>query len=407
MQRLAERSEPAMTTTYRRDGTTWAAFGALFAFGFLNAVLGPALPYLRASEHLSYLIGAFHQVAFAVGGGVAGLLATHERRPLDRTLAISGGLSAAGLGALLVGYGNTAALTIAGALIMSLLSTSALIRVWAVLADVHGSRRAVAMTEGEVSVSLAGILTPLVIGALAATALGWRFAFVLGAGTAVAASLWVRGVRMPPPAAERSEATGGGAGAPDRRPLRGLRVVVFAIVALEFSLSFWLASYLDDDVGLTRGAAAAAVSGLYLANLAGRLAASRLARHAGADRLLAAALALALLGLPVLLTATSASAAAAGIALVGTGIGALFPLTSALYVAASPRSADSALGQVLAIAAIGQLAGPLAAGAIAQAAGLRAGLLVLPAVTVLAAAGLGAAARSGGRVTTRSRTGAG
>ena len=69
---------------YRRDRTTWSAFGALFAFGFLNAVLGPALPYIRAVEHISYLVGSLHQVAFALGGGLAGLLAAHERRPISR-----------------------------------------------------------------------------------------------------------------------------------------------------------------------------------------------------------------------------------------------------------------------------------------------------------------------------------
>ena len=50
-------------------------FSGLFGFGVLNAILGPALPYLRAEEHLSYVPGALHQLAFAVGGGVAGLLA--------------------------------------------------------------------------------------------------------------------------------------------------------------------------------------------------------------------------------------------------------------------------------------------------------------------------------------------
>jgi MFS family permease len=384
---VAAQGEPA--PTYRRDATTWAAFGALFAFGFLNALLGPALPYLRASEHISYLVGALHQAAFAVGGGLAGLLAAHERRPLDRTTVIAGGLTGAGLGALAVGYGGTSTITIAGALLMSLLSTSALIRVWAALADAHGPRRAVAMTEGEVSVSLAGILTPLLIGALAATALGWRFAFALGAAAAVAASLWVWGVRMPAPAGDGPTAISAN-GASDRRRLAPLLIVVFGIVALEFSLSFWLASYLNDDVGLARGAAATAVSGLYLANLAGRLAASRLARRAGPERILAAALVLTLLGLPVLLTATGAGAATVGIAIVGIGIGALFPLTSALYVNASPRSADRALGQVLTIASVGQLVGPLTVGAIAQAAGLRTGLLVLPALTILAAAGVAA-----------------
>jgi hypothetical protein len=43
---------------------------------------------------------------------------------------------------------------------------------------------------------------------------------------------------------------------------------------------------------------------------------------------------------------------------------------------------------VLAVASIGQIAGPLSAGAIAQAAGLRTGLLILPALTITAAAAL-------------------
>jgi fucose permease len=164
--------------------------------------------------------------------------------------------------------------------------------------------------------------------------------------------------------------------------------VVFAIVALEFALSFWLASYLNDDIGLARGAAVAAVSGLYAAALVGRVLVSRLARRAGAERLLAAALGIALLGMPALLLATDALVATVGIAVTGIGIGMMFPLTSALHVKASPLSADSAVGQVLAVAAPGQLVGPLVVGAIAQAAGLRAGLLILPALTLLAAAGL-------------------
>jgi fucose permease len=80
--------------------------------------------------------------------------------------------------------------------------------------------------------------------------------------------------------------------------------------------------------------------------------------------------------------------AAVGIATAGIGIGAMFPLTSALHVKASPLDADRALGQVLAVAAPGQLAGPLTAGAIAQAAGLRDGLIILPVLTLVAAAGL-------------------
>src|SRR3954447_3614066 len=373
---------------YRRDRTTRAAFGALFAFGFMNAVLGPVLPYIRDAEHISYFMGALHQAAYAIGGGVAGLLAARDRRSSGRATVIAAGLTGAALAGLAVGYGTRPAITIAAALVMSLLATSALIRLWAVLSDVHGAQRAVAMSEGEVSVSLAGILTPLLIGALAATTLTWRFAFVLGAGTAGLAVLGVRRARMPPAADADADPQATRPG----RSARGWRqptlIVVFAIVGLEFSLSFWLASYLNDDVGFARGAAVAAVSGLYASSLAGRLLASRLARHVSAERLLAAALGTALLGLPVLLIATDAPVAAVGIAVAGIGIGAMFPLTSALHVKASALSADGAMGQVLAVAAPGQLAGPLTAGAIAETAGLRAGLVVLPVLALVAAAAL-------------------
>src|SRR4051794_20834824 len=329
------------TAPYRRDRTTWAAFGALFAFGFINAVLGPAMPYIRAGEHLSYIAGALHQAAFAIGGGLAGVLAARLRGSGSRTPVITAGLTGAALAGLALGYGETPAITIGAALLMSLLATSALIRVWAVLADVHRTQRAVAMTEGEVAVSLAGILTPLLIGALAATALSWRFAFVLGVGIAGLAGLAAWRARMPPMATGPTLASSA-----DARSAGGWRqptlVVIFAIVALEFSLSFWLASYLDDDLGFDQGAAVAAVSGLYAASLVGRLVASRLARRASAERLLAAALGTAMLGLPILLAATDAAIAAVGIALAGVGIGAMFPLTSSLHVRASPLGADGA-----------------------------------------------------------------
>src|SRR3954469_22071139 len=85
--------EPDATDSYRRDRTTWTAFGALFAFGFMNAVLGPALPYIRDAEGISYLAGALHQAAYAIGGGVAGLLAARGRRSSGRAMVIAVGLS--------------------------------------------------------------------------------------------------------------------------------------------------------------------------------------------------------------------------------------------------------------------------------------------------------------------------
>lgn len=76
------------------------------------------------------------------------------------------GLAGAAVAGRGLGYGDAVVITVLAAFVVSLFGTSALIRVWAALADVHGERRTVAMTEGEVAVSLGGIVTPLLVGGL-------------------------------------------------------------------------------------------------------------------------------------------------------------------------------------------------------------------------------------------------
>lgn len=368
---------------YRRDTATWVSFAALFGFGILNAMLGPVLPYLRQAEHISYLTGALHQVGFAVGGMTAGILATRSTAPRRRTIGL--GLTGAAVAGLLLGYGRVLPVTIVAALLISAFATAALIRMWALLADLHPVHRTVAMTEGEVAVSFAGVLTPAVVSLCAATLLGWRFSFVIAGVVVMACAAAVGATRLPdaglppkPDPVERSRADGH----PHRRTL----TMIFAIVSLEFTLSFWAASYLHDDVGIARDTSVALVSALYAANLVGRLVASRLARRLATPVLLRLSLATALAGLPFVLGAGNIAVATVGLAVTGMGIGGTFPLASSLHIAASPRSADQALGQILTVAGVGEIVGPLAAGALAQGAGLRVGLLVLPALVVLAAA---------------------
>ena len=341
---------------YRRNPITWVAFVELLSFGVLNAGLGAALPFLRDAEHFSYLGGVLHQVAFSVGGGLAGMLTARARHMPGRPWTIRGGLLGAAVAWLGVGYGDQLAITASAAFLVSLLATAALIRLWAVLADVHGPRRAVAMAEGEVWVSLGGIISPLLIAAMAGTAFGWRSAFVLAALLVAATVLFTLRVPIPPPVARTPRESG--TDRSSRRRVPPLLVVVFAIVALEFALTFWLASYLADDVGLNRQLAVTMVSGLYAANLLGRVLASRLAQRFRVEPVLAGALVVVLLGLPLLLTAQSAVTAALGLAVAGAGIAATFPLTSALHVATSQHGADAAMGQVLAIASVGQMCRP-------------------------------------------------
>lgn len=62
-----------------------------------------------------------------------------------------------------------------------------------------------------------------------------------------------------------------------------------------------------------------------------------------------------------------------------------FPLASSLHVTASHRTADQALGQILTVADVGEITGPLAAGVLARATWLRVGLSCCPALVLVAA----------------------
>lgn len=371
---------------YRRGRATWVGFAAAFAFGILNASLGPTLPYLRETQHTSYLAGALHQVAYAVGSLVAGLQASRYHAPRRRVIIV--GLLGTATAGLLLGYGRILPLTLLAAFLVSAFGTAAIVRTWAVLSDLHRRHRAVALSEGEVAVSFAGIFTPAIIGACAAAAVGWQFSFVIGFALVLAAVVAVGCTPLPPTAAGRAKPSS--AGTPAAGPNHATRgayrtlVTIFAVVGLELTLTFWGASYLNETVGIDQDVAVTLMSTLYAANVIGRLLASRFARRLPATTVLWLALGAALDGTPILLTAQGPIQAAIGLVVTGTGIGGTFPIASALHVAASHRPADQAVGEILTVVGIGQIVAPFLAGAIAQATDLRYGLLVLPALIVMA-----------------------
>ena len=370
---------------YRRTRPTWVAFGALFAFGILNAVLGPVLPYLRAAQGSSYVVVSFHQVAFAAGVVAAGIQANRSRAPRKPVIVV--GLGAASVAGILLGYGRTLPATIAATLLIGGFATAALIRTWAVLADAHDRHRATAMAEGEVCVSVAGITTPFMISMCAASVLGWRFAFVVAAAVVGVAVTAVWATLLPPALERRAGQTGS---PPEREPARlstrCTLVLIIAVVGAEWTLTFWAATFLEESVGIDKDMAVALVSVLFASSLLGRFLASRLALGLPTLRVLHLALACALLGAPVLLLARSTAVAVLGLTMTGVGIGATFPLASSLHVGASRRSSDQSMGQVLIVAGLGQVA-PLLTGMLAGFVGLRAGLLFLPALLILAALG--------------------
>jgi MFS family permease len=104
--------------------------------------------------------------------------------------------------------------------------------------------------------------------------------------------------------------------------------------------------------------------------------------------LLAVALGVAAAGFAVLWPAATSAQAVVGLALLGIGLGNLFPMAISVAVALAPGQTALANGRAVATTSLAVLLAPLVVGALADATSIKAALVLLPVMIVLAAAGL-------------------
>src|SRR3712207_5002185 len=130
-----------------RHPLTWATYGLVGYFAYMQTVLGPLMPFLRAEHGFSYTVASLHFSAFALGSLPVGLLGDRVTGRWGRRASLWGGGAGMAMGALLLGASPVTPGTILGAFLMGTCGGLLLITTQAVLADKHGEWRAVAITE--------------------------------------------------------------------------------------------------------------------------------------------------------------------------------------------------------------------------------------------------------------------
>lgn len=258
----AAAGEPA----FHRDRRTWAAYLALGLFAYLETGIGPAMPFLRAELGLGYAAASLHFAAFAAGAIGSGFLGERWAPRLGRTRALWGGLAGMAAGALLIALSPNVVGTVLGALVMGLIGTVSLMANQAILSDMHGAWRTVALTESNVAATGTAIFAPLAIGGFAAAGLGWQLGLVITVPWAVLLWWTFRAERFPPPMA-RGERHGQGRGLP--LGFWVLWVVLFLVAAAEWRLAYWGAEFLASVIGLEPARAAAAMTLFFVAMTGG------------------------------------------------------------------------------------------------------------------------------------------
>jgi MFS family permease len=369
-------------TEFRRDRLTWIAYLLLAWFAYLQAAPGLVIGHLRDELDLSYTTGGLHVAAFAAGSMVAGLISARLERALGRRRLFWSAAALMGAGVLGLTAGTIAAVTVGSVLVMGVGGGLLLVTIQAALADHHGERRAVALTEANVAASIAYVVLIGVLSLTAALAAGWRVALL--ASLAVPALAWSSNRRLAIDAPPPSRVAQG--------RLPGVfwvaAAMLFCTTAAEWCITAWGATFVEDAAEVSTDTAVALMAGYFGGVVAGRTLGSRLARRHDPARLLAFALAVTAAGFAVLWPSRGPGQALAGLSLLGIGLGNLFPMGVSVTVALAPGRAALASGRAVVMTSFAVLLAPLTVGTLADATSLTAALGVVPVVLALAAAGL-------------------
>jgi len=344
-------------------------YGLVGFFAFMETVLGPIMPFLKRELDLGYAAASLHFSAFALGAVLLGFVGDRIVCRWGRRAALWGGAFGMAAGALLLISIPSAWGTVPATFAMGICGALVLVTSQAVLSDRHGEWSAVALTESNVTASACAIAAPLLVGATAASGLGWRAALVLPAVALVqlAARFFSRPLDLPPNAADDDAPADG----PTLPPLYWTFWVLVALgVASEWCIGYWGADFLADGTGLTRPAAATSLTAFFAAMLVGRVASSRLARTLPAAVLLAATLFVALLGFPLFWLSPGPPLALAGLFITGLGIGGVYPLGIATAIASAPGNTDAAAARLAVGGGGAILVAPFILGALADRVGI-------------------------------------
>jgi predicted MFS family arabinose efflux permease len=307
-------------------------------------------------------------VVWAAGAALAGAGFAWVAHRLARGALLWGSALGTVLGAALFTLGSGVPATLAGAGVFGLAGTTLLAVLQAVLSDRHGSRRDQALTEANIGAGASAVFAPLVLGALAATAVGWRPAFALPA--VVLAVLFLRYRRRSLPARPARHATAGSG----RLPLACWLFAVLTAVssAVEFCLIYFGPQMLL-GTGLSAAAASTALSSNYLGILVGRVAGARITRRPGRSvRLLYVSLAGTGAAFALFWLTDDPALAVLGLFLCGAGIANLYPLALALTLDAADGREDRANARSQLVLGLVAAVSPFLLGSLADRHGLAA-----------------------------------
>ena len=380
-----------MSQPFVRDRFTWLAYLLLAYYAYLQATLGPLVPFLRDELHFNYTVSALYVSVYAIGMATAGLTGSKLARRLGRPFLFWGGGLGMAIGAILLSLGRSPEITIACTLFMALLGSYLLVMIQSTLSDRHGANRAFALTEVNVFAVIGASAAPLLVAFGEEHGMTWRLALYIGVIVWILLALWAR-KRIELPSSPIAAPTSSQPALKSTRTRSLPRIfwayamVVFFSVSVEWCMLFWASTYMETVVGLSKELAATSVALFTIAQVVGRAAGSWLTRRYAPGILLLIAGAIIIIGFPLFWLGRTPLANALGLFLCGLGVANLYPLTLTLASGVGVANPDAASGYISMSSGVAILITPQILGIAADRVGIQSayGIVAPLAIAIIA-----------------------
>lgn len=357
-----------MNASFVRDRLTWLCYAVLGSYAYLQAILGPVLPFLRDELNLSYGVAGLHTTAYAFGMMMAGVFGGTVARRFRRQVTFWGG----GFGAIIAMtafiLGRSPVVTISAIFCAGMVGTFLLNAINSTLSDHHGMWRSFAITEANIAASVFVFFAPLFAGGLEGVGLDWRGAILIAFVVFFGLFWWGR--HEPIPSAKLKRAEDGHKVAPLPRLFWGYWGLMVICVAIEWCVNWWAADFLRSVVGIETALASGLISVLALAMIAGRIVGSRLVRRYPPRHVLWLTVGFLSLGFPLFWLAQVAWLNVLGLFLCGLGISSQFPLLLSMVTGIAADQVDLATARVAIGTGLAMLVMPQVLASLADAIGL-------------------------------------
>lgn len=373
------------SSVFVRDRFTWLAYFMLAYYAYMQATLGPLVPFLRAELDFNYTISGFYVGAYALGMIIAGLTADRMVLRFGRPWLFWGGGAGMAFGSVLLMIGRDTRFTILSTFIMAVIGSYLLVMIQAALSDHHGEKRSYALTEVNVFAVVGATAAPLLVGLGEAQGWTWRLSPLVGIAAWGLAFIWTRRIPIPATRLPRKvEVTEKPGKLP--RAYWGYWLVIVISVSIEWCMIFWASTYMEKVVGLDKAIAATSLSLFTLAQVVGRAAGSGLTRRYPTHNLLLLAGAIVVVGFPLFWLGRTPVVNATGLFLCGLGVANLFPLTLSAASAVGTANPNAASGRMTFGAGLAILVAPQILGTLADQIGIQSayGLVAPLAIGVIA-----------------------